>query len=280
MHHLTSFEALSIVLAFVCAGIQGYILYVLLQKKSPHLKIFATYTGFGVLLVIVGVSAYVFTGAAYFFVYWLLSFAYIGLEFGVMYEIFRNALKPYSALIDLGKLLFIWATIFLLAAATLTGLATSGSHTTQLQSSIGVVEHSMRLMQCGLLLLFFLFEKRLGLSWRSPNIFIGLGLGATAAVELSVSYLKVHFSSIECQLTMVSTASYIGILGFWAFCLALPQPARKNVLDSPSRLIFQRWNEALAAYAYSSQSAASGTVESFLPGIEKTVDRVMARRVQ
>jgi hypothetical protein len=56
------------------------------------------------------------------------------------------------------------------------------------------------------------------------------------------------------------------------------EPERKNVLDSPSRLIFQRWDEALAGYGYGSAGSPS-TVESFLPGIEKTVDRVMAKRV-
>lgn len=281
-HHLTILETTAIALSIACATIQGYILFVLLSRRVASFRIFTSYTALGIVLVLVAVPAYLFSGSSspsYFYTYWVLSFLYMGLEFGVMYEIFANSLKPYSALVDLGKLLFAWATIFLLVAATLTGLATAGPRLNQLQSAIGVVEHSMRLMQCGLLFLFFLFQRRLGLSWRSPNISIGLGLGVTAAVDLCVSYVGAHFANWACQIPAISSVCYLGVLSFWALCLALPQPVRKSVLDSPSRLIFQRWNEALTGYGYGATGAPS-TVESFLPGIEKTVDRVMARRVQ
>jgi hypothetical protein len=52
------------------------------------------------------------------------------------------------------------------------------------------------------------------------------------------------------------------------------------VLDSPSRLIFQRWNEALTTYSVRGEMAfAASGVESFLPGVEQTVDRVLARKI-
>jgi hypothetical protein len=71
---------------------------------------------------------------------------------------------------------------------------------------------------------------------------------------------------------------FLGVVTFWAVCFRQVEPARKNVLDSPARLIFQRWNEALLSHGYG-QAVAASSVESFLPGIEKTVDRVMARSV-
>jgi hypothetical protein len=52
------------------------------------------------------------------------------------------------------------------------------------------------------------------------------------------------------------------------------------VLDSPSRLIFQRWNEALSTYTARGEIAmAANGVNSFLPGVEETVDRVLARKM-
>ena len=53
----------------------------------------------------------------YFYIYWALTGVTMVLEFAVMYELLVNALKPYSALIDFGKMLFRWAAIFLILAA-------------------------------------------------------------------------------------------------------------------------------------------------------------------
>src|SRR5262249_3101999 len=166
------------------------------------------------------------------------------LEFGVMYEIFTNIVKPYSALVDLGRMLFRWAGAFLLIAALFVAAATVGPQSTKLFAAVTLVERSLRLIQCGFLLLFFLFERRLGLSWRTPSVSIALGLGTSAAVGLIVSYLRDHFTAAT-AMGFLDNASYLAIVIFWVTCFALPQPVRKNVLDSPSRLIFQRWNEAL-----------------------------------
>src|SRR5438046_10464194 len=108
----------------------------------------------------------------------------------------------------------------------------------------------MRLMECGLLMLFLLFERRLGLSWRSHSMSIALGLGTTAATGLAVSYLRMRFPESATVLGVVENLVYFGAVVFWVACIALPVPERKNVLDSPSRLIFQRWNEALSTYPY------------------------------
>ena len=80
---------------------------------------------------------------------------------------------------------------------------------------------------------------------------------------------------------MIENACYFaGVVAFWSVSLARPEPAHKNVLDSPSRLIFQRWNEALVSYGNRGELAmASNSVESFLPGVEQTVERVLARKM-
>ena len=84
------------------------------------------------------------------------------LEFGVLYELLVNALKPYSALIDLGKMLFRWAAVFLILAAFLTAFATTGSGNNKLVAASELLQRTVRLMQCGLLLLFFGLGKAPG----------------------------------------------------------------------------------------------------------------------
>jgi hypothetical protein len=142
----------------------------------------------------------------------------------------------------------------------------------------------MRLMQCGLLLLFFLFERRLGLSWRSRYMNVALGLSVAGAVDLSVSYLRGQFPAYTISLSIADTACYLGVLVFWTVRFARPEVQKQSVLDSPGKLIFQRWNEALASHGYGQPAITSSSVtptamESFLPGIEKTVDRVLARKI-
>lgn len=279
--HLPLIQWVFVALAVGSAAIQASILSIIIKRKrSSECPVFVTYTGFGILLVVIGLAGYLLGSCQeYFYISWVLGFLYVALEFGLMYEIFVNALKPYSALIDLGKMLFGWATVFLLIAATLTAFATSGSEASKLTAGMAVIERTMRLIQCGLLFLFFLFEKRLSLSWRSGNVGIALGLSVSAALDLTVSYLKAHFPAQMVAFGVVNSLAYIGVLLFWTYCIAMHRKERTSVLESPNRLIFQRWNEALISYQSGDVALATSSVESFLPSVERTVERVMARKM-
>ena len=212
--------------------------------------------------------------------YWALSVLLIGFEFALMYEVFVAALKPYSALIDLGKMLFRWAGVFLLIAAILTAFATASPSAGKISAAINLLERSMRLMECGLLLLFLLFERKLGLSWRSTNMSIAMGLGVCAAVGLADLYLQSKYPDQAPIFSLIENVCYFGAVVFWLINLKAPVAANSNVLESPSRLIFQRWNEALVSYGHSGNAVLSAnTMESFLPGVEQTVDRILARKM-
>jgi hypothetical protein len=215
----------------------------------------------------------------YFYFYWTVSTLLIFIGFGVLYEVFLNLLKPYSAVIDLGKLLFRWAALFLLIVALITGLATSGSQN-KLVAGIELLDRSVRLMQCGLLLLLLFFEKRLLLSFRNHGMCISLGLGTASALGLIMSYLQGLYPSHTLQLDIIYNFCYVGTLLYWVVGLTIPEPQRRTVLDSPSRLIFQRWDEALASTPLGRGSDVSfSPVDSFIPGVEKAVERVLARKM-
>jgi hypothetical protein len=251
------------------------------RKQRREFPSFFRYTAYSACTATVLAAAlFVFTCNCreYYYLYWACTFPLLGLQFGVMYESFVNALKPYSALIDLGKMLFRWAGVFLLLAALLSGFASHGQEGTRILSAEHVIERILALMQCGLLLLFFVFERKLGLAWRSYSMAIALGLGILAATDLSTSYIQAAYPAWSPILGFAANFAYLSVVSFWAVCFRQVEPTRKNVLDSPSRLIFQRWNEALSGHGYGKPAGAS-SVESFLPGIEKTVERVMARSI-
>jgi hypothetical protein len=108
---------------------------------------------------------------------------------------------------------------------------------------------------------------------------IALGLGVCAAVDLIVSYGQMRFPSANLQWDLVNGITFLGVLGFWAFALNASQEAPKTVSDQPTRLILQRWNEALVGYRHGDLAFASSHFDSFLPGVEQTVEKVMARKI-
>ena len=248
------------------------------RKMFPFFFAFVVFSLLGLLVQTI-LLPYL-SSAAYFYEYWSTIALGTLLSFAVMYEVFINILKPYSALLDFGKLLFKWAFVFLALASVLTAFATTGTETDKICSMIRLMDRSCGLMQCGLLLLLIVFESRLGLSWRSPAIVIMVGFGASAAISLTVSYLTERIPGWNPYLDLANTLSCVVIYGSWFACFALPQPARRTVQDSPTRLILQRWNEALMTTPLVRKPPQPAfPVDSFLPGVEQTVERVMARKM-
>jgi hypothetical protein len=268
---------------FAGSGIALYvfILAVMVRRKiRPRFPVFFWYIAASLAMLCgLNIAVKLLSIRTYFQVYWVMQALVLALSFGVLREVFANLLRPFNAVIDLGKMLFWWAALFLLFAAGITALATSGSYPDQITAAISVLQRSVQLIQCGLLLLLIVFERRLGVSWRSHGMCIALGLGIFAASSLAMCTFGGFVHGWEAWEDIATNLLCTTIVLCWAVGLALPAPERENALDSPKRLVLQRWNEALTSYGYGPPAASSSsTVESFLPGIEKTVDRVMARK--
>jgi hypothetical protein len=258
-------------------------LLVVMAKRKLR-KQFPIFYNYVVLLLLCTVASQVSVRwffREYSFVYWTSTALTMLLGFGVLYEVFVNVLKPFSELIDLGKMMFRWAALFLLITAFITALATTGSKTTKLCTTILLMEHCAQLMQCGFLLLLLAFETRLGISWRSHGMCIALGLGVFASTDLLLTYLYQKFPTWQVGLDLTGATIGVGLFAFWTIGLLLPEPARKSAQDSPARIILQRWNEALAATPISSRfsEVVLAPADSFIPGVEKAVERVLARKM-
>jgi hypothetical protein len=278
---ISQIQWILIAIAVAAAGVQAFTLRILNQRKlRSEFPIFFRYSLFCIVASAILLIPFVVYCPQYFYIFWSLTAVSMVLEFAVLYELLVNALKPYSALIDLGKMLFRWAAVFLVLAALLTALATAGSGDHKMVAAMQLLQRTVRLMQCGLLLLFFGLEKRLGLSWRTHSMSIAMGLGIYAGVDLSSTYLIDRMPAMTGFFQVFANIVYLAAASLWAYSLAKPEPARSNVLDSPRRLIFQRWNEALLTHSVRGEMAfAAGGMESFLPGVEQTVDRVLARKI-
>lgn len=273
-------------------AVQSLILVVMLKRKlRPEFPLFFQYTlinSFALCIAII-LRASPVQQTWFPYIDWTVSLISMFFVFGVLYEVFVNTLKPYSALMDLGRMLFRWTAVVVFVAAMITAFATLSIFAVdkRLVSLSGfemarmLADHSLRLMQCGLLVLLLLFEKRLGLSWRSRGIAIALGLGLAAAVALAVSFVKGFVGSAvyRYDLDLVNGGFYLAVTVFWAVILMRPETHVSNVLQSPSRVVAQRWNDALTASRSNGGELAFSPVDMFMPGIESVVERVLAKKI-
>jgi hypothetical protein len=257
-------------------ALSGLILEVMVRKKiRSSFRFFFGFIIFSFLSTL-AVQLLLFAMSRNVYHYVFFGFNSVGtlLAFGVMYEVFSHILKPYPALMDLGGLLFKWAFVFLALASVCSAVAVGGHTTDEIVLSIA---QTCDLMECGLLLLLAFFESRLGLSWRSPTIFIMLGFGVYGVMDLAASLL--HSAFFGEALPIAGIAVYLG----WYICLSLPQPTPRSAQDFPTRLILQRWNEVLISTPLlgnnNNGNSTVDPVESFLPGVEKTVERIMAGKM-
>jgi hypothetical protein len=260
---------------FMICGVM--VLMVKRNLRTTYPLLFS-YLGINALATAIVLPIYRFAPSQYFAVYWTMSTIVMALGFAVQYEVFVDILKPFSAVIDLGKMLFFWAAGFLLFAGLLTALVTSGSHTSKIVMAVDLCDRCIHLMQCGLMVLMVVFEKRLNLSWRSSGMAVALGLGVIAAMDLIVSYLQGRFTGQEYQLAMLNNTALFGALMLWMVRFASRKVEPAKAADAPSRLIIQRWNDALIGYRQG-DLAFSSAMNSFLPGVEQTVERVLARKI-
>jgi hypothetical protein len=275
--HLSPIQWLMLLSAPV---LQALLLGTLIKRKvRSSVPMFFNYVVFGIVIVTLQIAMFPrISPAQYFYLYWTIEALSAILAFAVIYEVFVNILKPYTALIDFSKMLFWWAAGFLLLASVLTVLASSATDTTtKICAAVTLFQRVVQLMQCGLLLLLLSFESRLGLSWRSHGMSIALGMGVYSALNLGMSFMRDHFPVWQPKMNIANTVLCLGIIAMWQINFMLPEPQRKNVQDSPRRLIFQRWNEALAGV--STGDVAFSSADSFIPGVEKAVERVLARKM-
>jgi hypothetical protein len=282
--HFWNSQALLTSLVVVGALVQAFLVVVMHKRNQRSTyPVFFAYNAFASLsglLLAAGCSSLGSSSTVYFYSFWVVTTALMLFEFGVVYEMFVHAVKPYAGLTDLVKLLFRWAAAFLLLAAALTAFATSGVGMAKCIQAVVYLSRGLRLMECGMLLLFFLFERKLNLSWRSPAVAAALGLSTCAAIGLGLTFFRAKFQSSSTGWDLIENGAYLLVVSGWVWCFQLPAPARRNVLDSPSRLIFQRWNETLITSPFVGQgNLAMASADSFLPNVERAVERVMARKM-
>ena len=202
----------------------------------------------------------------YFNISWVAAAINLILAFRIIYEIFRDAFKPYHALRDLGSALFRWAAVIMVLVSVAL-VALSPSWEDPIRSSILIVQRCVRVVQCGLVIFLLAFCSSLGVNWRRFSFGTALGFGVISASELitTAMYSGGRMRAMTAQLVVFATYN-VGMLVFLFYSLV------NRRADMVPVLVPQRWDEALMEI-----QPAPSEADSLIPMFEHMVDQALSK---
>src|SRR6516162_4840908 len=238
-----------------------------LQKQFPY---FFNYVIFQILLFLFEFPLRNWPN--YYYVYWTVQALSVVVSFAVLLEIFRDAFRPYEALRDLSVILFRWcALVVLLLAGMWVITSWRGNQVDNITNAIYLIDRSVRLMQCGLVLFMLLFNEYLGIRRRNVLFGIAVGFGFFAAVNMLVMTALSHHSYFsKSTLSRINGIAYVISTLIWLAYAALPSTVRggaKQVAEAT-----QKWDQAL------DDARNAAPVTSLLDSMDQTVERLLYHR--
>jgi hypothetical protein len=171
------------------------------------------------------------------------------LRFAIIYEILSKVLGDYSPLKRMKHSLFHWATAVLMILAVLIVAYTPSMQTDSTVIVQNVLDRTISITQCGLLLGLSRFLK---LSFKSFSFGIALGLGIYDALKLVNWGLADRSGSLDTSdwFTMIVMAAYHCSVLFWVVTLVLARAQRVRGPEvSPSTL--EQWDHTLERFLQS-----------------------------
>ncbi|MBV9573285.1 MAG: hypothetical protein JOY93_04475 [Acidobacteriales bacterium] len=196
-------------------------LYHRLHRRYPA---FFTYTAFAIVEFLWFFLVARFQPAGYLRGYSIDLLVSTILRFAVLCEVIVNLFGDYKSLRRVGKRLMAGGLAVFFVAATLLAVFVPGQNSDHSWWSVFVMDRTASILQCGLLLLLFLFSRYIGLSWRSPAFGIALGLGVFACVEFAISAIRAQFGSAQrIPLDLTSMLTYHFCVLIWLFYTWMPE---------------------------------------------------------
>jgi len=170
------------------------------------------------------------------------------LKFTLIGEIFGSVFGHYPSLARLGTFLIRGVGVVLVLLATLAAAYTKKDSVYWIISGAHILEQTIYMIECGLILFLFVFAAYFKLSWGRIPFGIALGLGISASVHLAAWALaananfSVHGRNL---IDMTNMATYHACVLIWFYYLLIPQ---KTVITSrvsvPAHSL-EVWNQQL-----------------------------------
>jgi hypothetical protein len=181
----------------------------------------------------------------YFYIFWVLEGGMVTIECMVVIEVFRKCLLGFEATKAAARVLLM-VTGVALSVVALLSVPYGSEHSVFLGKVVNVAERSVRFVQLGVVLVFFIFSKFLALSWRNYLFGIMLGFGLYSCGELATSAFGAEMGGVVAYKLMF-VVSVIGnaTMAIWLSYLLRADPKRSVPLLGRAEDL-ERWDEALS----------------------------------
>jgi hypothetical protein len=162
-------------------------------------------------------------------------------------EIFGNIFGSYPSVVHLGKTLISIVGATLLLSAVLGAAYAQKDNYHWLISGAHLLEQTIYLVECGLILFIFLFARYFKLSWGRASLGIALGLAVSACVHLGTWAVAANGGLLDKRylLDFLNMATYHLCVLIWCYYLLVPQKeATKSAVPLPDNNL-AIWNREL-----------------------------------
>ena len=177
------------------------------------------------------------------------------LRFAIIYEIFTRLLNPYPALRDAGVSVFRWATVALLVIVIALAWFVPAAGASRVMSVFFLLQRTVDVLLCGLLLFLFAFSGYFHLSWRSYLVGISLGLGVLATVGLATASIRAQIEPLTRNQTadimeLINQSAYTFSALIWIAYLFLPERPRGATPTRLPKHDLETWNQELQRFLH------------------------------
>ncbi len=203
-----------------------------LHREFPVFLAYSLFRGSTALLLFFLYKGQLLTWQQYGYASLVHETGCVILRFGVIYELFAVVFRRYSVLRERADSMFRWGIAGLLAIGVAIAVEHQlGPFSTVLDITVSVMDRTVDIIQCGLLLALVVYSAHLRLSWRSYAFGITVGLGIFAAADLASSSVLLEMfrvpmaarAGVADVLNRVSMGAYLVSTLVWLAYALLPE---------------------------------------------------------
>ena len=225
----------------------------LIWRRQVH-KQFPVFLVFAVVIAIEQLTVYAadvlpsVSATNWWYVFWAGLLAEALIKFALIGEIFSAVFGLYPSVAKLGKLLISGVGVVLVLLAAVVAAYTPKDNIYWIVSGAHVLEQTIYMIECGLILFLFAFAAYFKLSWGRSAFGITLGLGISACVHLATWALMANgnfAARYRVSLDMLNMATYHVCVLIWFYYLLAPHKSAITSAVPPPELGLELWNKEL-----------------------------------
>jgi len=204
---------------------------------------------------------------SYFGGYWTANAVSVLLAVAVMDEILQSLFEEYGGIQNLGSIIFRWACGVLLVLSIVNAFSTQAATADRVVAAVLGFDRSVRVMQCGLVLLLMVL-CHLVRHWWQRNVFgIAIGFGVAASVELILVSILMHYGNgLSGIVSFTNSAAYNVATLIWIGYMSRQTHSVPQVTVAPQ---LNALNLAIVE--------STGSDVGFVSMVEAAVERVLSR---